>query len=122
MSRKPGDHTPTDTARAQESTAPPMLLYLSWLVELPVTCDGCFCSAPVVLLLQSAVLRARSQELCATEAAEAPLLRLLVPQTEGKKKILFDLLPVHPILVKQSGKCSFQVPPHKSTWRRWEWC
>lgn len=61
---KPGNHTPTDRAGAQGSTVPPVLLDLPRLVELPVTCDGCCCSAAVVLLLQPAVLRARSQDLC----------------------------------------------------------
>ena len=64
LHRNPGNHTLTDRAGAQGSTVLPVLLNLPSLVELPVTCDGCCCSATVVLLLQPAVLRARSQDLC----------------------------------------------------------
>lgn len=65
---------------------------------------------------QSAVLTARSQEFCAAEAAEVPLLRLLVSKAQAK---IFSLsfCQCFPILAKQSGKCSFQVPPQKRVWQ-----
>lgn len=53
LCRKPGACTPTDTARAQESTVPLKLLYLSRLLKLPVTCDGCCCSTTAVPLLHN---------------------------------------------------------------------
>ena len=114
---KPGNHTPADRAGAQGSTVPPVLLNLSRLVELPVTCDGCCCAA--ASSPESQIPRSVLQDLCATEAAETPLQRLLVSKTKGKK-IPFDHLPVLPIPAKQSRKCSFQVQPHKRAWKRWE--
>lgn len=82
-----GSQAPTDTTRVQESTVP-LKLVLPRLLKLPVTCDDCCCSTPAVPLLQSAVLMARSPKFCAAEAAEAPLLRLLVVKAEGRKKSL----------------------------------
>lgn len=125
LHRKPGNHTPTDRAGAQGSTVLPVLLNLPSLVELPVTCDGCCLfrnCGPIAAASspESQIPRSVLQDLCATEAAETPLQRLLVPKTEGKI-IPFNLLPVLPIPAKQSRKCSFQVQPHKRAWKRWEW-
>lgn len=70
---------------------------------------------------QSAVLTARSQEFCAAEAAEVATIAEIASVKSPSKNILSDLLPVLPILAKQSGKCSFQVPPQKRVWQEREW-
>lgn len=91
LCRKPGACTPTDTARAQESTVPLKLLYLPRLLKLTVSHLGWLllfhsCST---IAAQSAVLTARSPEFCAAEAVEVPLLRLLVSKAQAK---IFSLI------------------------------
>lgn len=91
----------------------------SWLLKLPVTCDGCYCSTTAVPLLQSAVMRARSRVLC-HRGCWSTIAEISSVKSQRGGKILSDFLPVLSILTEQSGKCSFQVPPQKRAWKGWD--
>lgn len=106
LCRKPGTRTPTDMARAQQSTVPPMLFYLPRLLGLVLL--SCNCSTI------AAIGRPRSQIPRALHCRGCLSTIVSIANAKAGEKMLFDHLPGLLILAKLSGKCSFQIPTQQS--------